>query len=528
MHNYTTELYPSNFSENLLNVEHTLKELSSKVKFLQAENKKCKHVIKYYEELKSFIAKMLHDIRSPLSSLQMISECLDNLDERRQIYLKSSIIDLLDITNMAFKKFKPNADIADIAASPEEPPQIILVSTVISEIINDRRLKHPSINFKFELNSLNAFMVIKAGYSDFKRAISNLINNAIDAVTEKDGEIRILLKSNEKYVYLQILDNGKGIPKDVLKQIKNNVSVTADKENGNGIGLMQVRDMLKNHHAKLEVISSQEGRSRGTTVELAFPHVNIPEWSINTINFSSDNTIIIFDTDREAHSIWNDKFAPILEKLPHIDILHFYNEDPLIAYLAKLPNISKQSIHLLCSLHMNNQQSCFDLIKDNHFQSVIAISNCHLDHNLKKKALELNFKILPKELIIAIPFRINQEPQTAAGKKANVHMVFLDDDKAHLEILVATYFNHLVVDQYNNPHKFLEDINKYPFDTKIILDNYYYYESGLPYNIDGISIAKKLHETGYTNLFLLSGELFDVPDYLRLILKTDKEEIKKL
>ncbi len=74
----------------------------------------------------------------------------------------------------------------------------------------------------------------------------------------------------------------------------------------------------------------------------------------------------------------------------------------------------------------------------------------------------------------------------------------------------------------------MDNVKRYAKDTKFILDNYYYAEDRSAYSIDGISIAKHLFEKGYNKLFLLSGEKFDTPDYLKLILKTDLKSIVQL
>lgn len=62
----------------------------------------------------------------------------------------------------------------------------------------------------------------------------------------------------------------------------------------------------------------------------------------------------------------------------------------------------------------------------------------------------------------------------------------------------------------------------------MILDNYFYAPDGSTYAIDGITLAEKLHAKGFTKLFLLSGQNFNVPDYLQLVLKSNKEKIRNL
>jgi len=158
----------------------------------------------------------------------------------------------------------------------------------------------------------------------------------------------------------------------------------------------------------------------------------------------------------------------------------------------------------------------------------ILLTNNVLDSETRMLATQKNIKLLPKDLINIFSCKIIQQQSQNKNSLAHVHMVFVDDEKMVTKAIIEEYYNHLIVDQYSNPFEFLECVTKYPKDTKFILDNYYYAEDGGTYPIDGIEIAKQLHDQGYTNLFLLSGQNFSVPDYLTLILKTDKEKIRNL
>ncbi|MCE3268584.1 MAG: hypothetical protein K0R49_836, partial [Burkholderiales bacterium] len=67
-------------------------------------------------------------------------------------------------------------------------------------------------------------------------------------------------------------------------------------------------------------------------------------------------------------------------------------------------------------------------------------------------------------------------------------------------------------------------------DTKIILDRHYYdsQTSKRNYLGDGYELASKLHEKGYTNLFMITGDEPDCEashDYLTVVFKEDDEKI---
>ena len=110
-----------------------------------------------------------------------------------------------------------------------------------------------------------------------------------------------------------------------------------------------------------------------------------------------------------------------------------------------------------------------------------------------------------------------------------VDMVWLEDQTWFLDDLVERYYKHLQVDKYYDPVSLMEDIHQYPLDTRIILDTYYETTDKIPYAVDGFRLAKQLHELGYTNLILYGGEdPGNVPEYLKVVLKTDRDMIDKL
>jgi FixJ family two-component response regulator len=96
-------------------------------------------------------------------------------------------------------------------------------------------------------------------------------------------------------------------------------------------------------------------------------------------------------------------------------------------------------------------------------------------------------------------------------------MVFIDDDDTFLSALkILLEYRGLFVDTYTDPNDFLNSLNKYAKDTKVITD----YE--LKCDIDGLDLLKKLYELGYTKLYLMSGRSFtqdNIPHYVNVMLK---------
>ena len=96
------------------------------------------------------------------------------------------------------------------------------------------------------------------------KVLSNLLDNAMTALKEKDGEKKIEVDINEtKETYLfQITDNGPGIPEE-LQEIIFKRGVTTKKESGHGMGLSIVSEILKENNGRIQV-NSLEGRTSFT------------------------------------------------------------------------------------------------------------------------------------------------------------------------------------------------------------------------------------------------------------------------
>ena len=104
--------------------------------------------------------------------------------------------------------------------------------------------------------------------------MGNLIANAIK-FTPSQGTIRveldILAKDGKRNLMITVSDNGKGIPKERLENIKKLAWFEdhgTDYEKGYGLGLQLVTEMVEDIH-RTQHIDSEEGK--GTSVRIVVP-----------------------------------------------------------------------------------------------------------------------------------------------------------------------------------------------------------------------------------------------------------------
>jgi two-component system sensor histidine kinase HydH len=107
--------------------------------------------------------------------------------------------------------------------------------------------------------------MLKMDVSQFNLAISNLLINSIQAVSEK-GEIHLFTRGSKKNVFVIIQDNGLGISKEHLPKIFDFMFST--KPTGSGLGLSIAKKIISDHRGEISVKSEV---NRGSTFKIRIP-----------------------------------------------------------------------------------------------------------------------------------------------------------------------------------------------------------------------------------------------------------------
>lgn len=98
-----------------------------------------------------------------------------------------------------------------------------------------------------------------------KWTLENLIKNCVDAMTGKGGNIIVTATQKEPFVYVQIRDEGKGMPRNQWKKVFDPGVTT--KKRGWGLGLSLAKRIIEEYHdGKIRVLES--AINEGTTIEI--------------------------------------------------------------------------------------------------------------------------------------------------------------------------------------------------------------------------------------------------------------------
>lgn len=355
--------------------------------------------------LRKIVAQVAHDIRSPAASLKMLMDCCTGIKERDRVAIRRSITRINDIANNLLGYFVPGQD-SDTASGNETKQDVLplLVSADLLEVITEKRYEYSQLSVGFTSNFSNDsyFAFIGVDPQAFARAVSNLINNAVEAFEGKSGEVIINLDIYEQKVRIIIEDRGKGISDAVINKIRNAVAVTDGKIDGHGIGFSQIRNMLQQNHGTLDI---ESGITGGTKVTLTFPQISLPDWIADKIELNSDDLIIILDDDPSIHDAWESRFS---HSAPNIRRRHFEQGIEAIDFLNRLSDLDRKKVFLLTDYELLKQGlHGLNVIEKTRVERSILVTSHYNNMSVRELAAMTETKILPKSLASEITIIVN-------------------------------------------------------------------------------------------------------------------------
>ncbi|MEC8090055.1 MAG: HAMP domain-containing sensor histidine kinase [Bacteroidota bacterium] len=195
-----------------------------------------------------------HQLGTPLSSLMGWVSILKSkgIEEKITTPMEADLKRLETITNRFSKIGSLPVKIdTDIVSSSHE----------VFDYLSGKASK--GIEFKFNASTTKINLTVNKEL--YCWVIENLLNNAIDAVVGK-GTIELSIADEKDKVLIHVIDNGQGIPKQLVNRIFQPGVTT--KKRGWGLGLSLCRRIIEDYHqGSIQVRSTAE--NKGTHFEIA-------------------------------------------------------------------------------------------------------------------------------------------------------------------------------------------------------------------------------------------------------------------
>ena len=256
-------------------VEHELVELAlriicalfvanqqaEKIRSERIENKK-------KTEIAQIASQVAHDIRSPLTALEVVSSIAKNMDPETRKLLLSASQRIKDIAEDLLRY--PKEEIAKENQRAALSVQNYNIAEELRTLISEKEIEHQDkVGIKFRID-IPESLPVQSNFQmkNLNRAISNLINNAVEAISE-DGIIVISAQAHETNFVVSVQDNGIGMSEEVLSQSSQR-GFSFGKSSGKGFGLSFAKELAEKSNGKFSVFSEP---GLGTRVFLSFSNI---------------------------------------------------------------------------------------------------------------------------------------------------------------------------------------------------------------------------------------------------------------
>ncbi len=362
-------------------------------------------------------SRVAHDIRSPLTALQMLGKSSSDIPEEQRVLLRQAATRIQDIANSLVEKHRQllwndNTYYSDQDARHLDNTHFERVSTqqiavLIETLVSEKRIqfsgrKDIKINTVFTEEAYSIFA--KVEIVEFKRILSNLINNAVEAIPN-NGEVSIrLCNCSGDNFCIEVSDNGCGMSEELLKKATER-GVTANKKHGLGLGLYYAKSSLGRWHGELTIDSRQ---NMGTNVKMIVPKAPPPNWYVPKIHIKPNSDFVVLDDDIFIHHVWTNRLGP-LKYLHSINQVDLSNYTDASSYLAQHKE-QGPSIYLFDYELLGSKKTGLDLIKEYRLeQQSILVTSRFEEMEIQELCTKWKVKLLPKMLANTVPLLVMPE-----------------------------------------------------------------------------------------------------------------------
>lgn len=216
-----------------------------------------------------FVANVSHELKTPLTSIKGFAETLRMVEDAAT---REKFLDIIDkeaerLTRLINDILVLSNIESNLVADVDE----FRPGTVIEETLNmlrkTARMRNVSIEFEDDSSEC-----ILGDRDKFYQLVLNLVENAVKYSKENNGYVKILSYNESGYYFLEIKDNGVGIPeKDVSRIFERFYRVDKSrKKGGTGLGLAIVKHIVKIFNGEIDVKSKL---GEGSTFKIKIPYI---------------------------------------------------------------------------------------------------------------------------------------------------------------------------------------------------------------------------------------------------------------
>ena len=219
------------------------------------------------------VAGTAHELNNPIaSSSSLIQICAETIGQWKNVQ-ETDRDELIEDLRFSIKELDRAAAIVKsllgLSRQTQAYVEQVNVNTLIDDALRVLRNRYKSTEIIIEKDPGEGLPEIEGNFANLGQVVINIINNAIQALSEGKGRITLVTRYEDEkdIVRIECRDTGRGMPPEEIKDAFKPFFTTKKPGEGTGLGLYIVHEIVKKHGGEI-AIQSEEGRGTVVSVEL--------------------------------------------------------------------------------------------------------------------------------------------------------------------------------------------------------------------------------------------------------------------
>lgn len=201
-------------------------------------------------------SELVHDLRSPLTVIsgyvQLLAEEVQGLSKLDNPSMQE-IDSYLKIIDRNVHRCREMSEMWRDLARKSGEMEPVSINALLEEIRDNAYPTASQEEIALLLVPSPRDTHVLANHSQLHRALQNLVNNAMDAMPDRDGRIEMSAEHVDEEVVIRVIDNGCGIDTGSMEEVFTPHYTTKQGSGGMGIGLIISRKIIEAHNGSLDL-----------------------------------------------------------------------------------------------------------------------------------------------------------------------------------------------------------------------------------------------------------------------------------
>ncbi|MGL5756075.1 MAG: ATP-binding protein [Paraclostridium sp.] len=277
------------------------------IRFLSKNRKEKARILEEQEKAKEremlksdFVVNLSHELRTPINVILGVSKVLEFKAKKGTLDNEYILGKLENINLNSFRLLKISNNIIDMTKAESGMlklnPQNCNIVSVIEDVFENSIIFAKRKNITMTFDTKCEEIKTSLDVSQIQRVILNLLSNAIK-FTSENGYIHLYIWTEFDNIVIEVIDSGVGIPDEKISYIFHNFyqvdNLYTRKNEGSGIGLSVIKEIIQMHKGKIEVESTV---GEGSTFRIYLP-IKIEENISDYDELNDENTKYLVDLE---------------------------------------------------------------------------------------------------------------------------------------------------------------------------------------------------------------------------------------